>query len=98
MTPCCKLYSLSFELTIDSQVAIEFIDEFANQISKKIVVKLDNAPIHKSEKFKANIAQWRELDFYIYFLPTYSPELNWILNIDEFHWKHIVTFKISQND
>ena len=47
MTPCCKLYSEIFEHTINSDIAIEFIDNFANQISKKTIVILDNAPIHK---------------------------------------------------
>lgn len=35
MTPCCKLYSNIFKHTIDSDIAIEFMNNFANQISKK---------------------------------------------------------------
>ncbi len=35
MTSCCKLYSKIFEPTINSDIAIEFMDDFANQISKK---------------------------------------------------------------
>lgn len=85
MTPCCKLYSKTFEQTINSDIAIEFMDDFANQIVKKTVVILDNAPIHKSKKFIANIARWREQDLYIYFLPPYSPELNKI----EILWRFI---------
>ena len=85
MTPCCKLYSKTFEQTINSDIAIEFMDDFANQISKKTIVILDNAPIHKSKKFIANVARWREMDLYIYFLPPYSPELNKI----EILWRFI---------
>ena len=46
---------------------------------------VDNAPIHKSKKFIANITCWREQDLYIYFLPPYSPELNKI----EIRWRFI---------
>ena len=49
------------------------------------MVILDNAPIHKSKKFIADIAHWREIDLYIYFLPPYSLELNKI----EILWRFI---------
>jgi len=39
---------------------------------------LDNCPIHKSQKFKAKIDEWKENDILIYLLPSYSPELNLI--------------------
>ncbi|MFI3286724.1 MAG: transposase, partial [Rikenellaceae bacterium] len=45
-------------------------------ITKRTVVVIDNAPIHRSKKFMAKVEQWRELDLWIYFLPPYSPELN----------------------
>ena len=46
---------------------------------------VDNAPIHKSKKFIANITCWREQDLYIYFLPPYIPELNKI----EIRWRFV---------
>ena len=50
MTPGCKLFSRTFEGSVDSQIMIDFIDEFAVQTKKRTFVILDNAPIHKSKK------------------------------------------------
>ena len=47
---------------------------------------MDNAPIHKSKIFMKNIEKWRtENDVFLFFLPTYSPELNLI----EILWRKI---------
>lgn len=85
MTPECKLWSWVFEGSINSDAVIAILDEFATQITKKTVVVIDNAPIHRSKKFMEKIAEWKQLDLLIYFLPPYSPELNLI----EILWKHI---------
>ncbi|QZE15998.1 IS630 family transposase [Halosquirtibacter laminarini] len=76
------------ETTINSDILISFIDKLCNQITKKTILVLDNAPIHRSKKFKAKIEEWNALDLYIYFIPPYSPELN----IIEILWKHIKYF------
>ncbi|MFR9590589.1 MAG: transposase, partial [Rikenellaceae bacterium] len=76
MTPDCKLFSRIFEGSINSDSAITVMDEFCQTITKRTVVVIDNAPIHRSKKFMAKVEQWRELDLWIYFLPPYSPELN----------------------
>ncbi len=73
------------ETTINSVAIIDFMDKFVDQIVKKTVVILDNAPIHKSKKFKAKIEEWRKQDLLIFFLPAYSPELNLI----EILWRRI---------
>lgn len=73
------------ETTFNSEKAISFLDRFAQQIKKKTVIILDNAPIHKSKKFKAQIDRWEEMDLLIFFLPPYSPELNLI----EILWKRM---------
>lgn len=73
------------ETTFNSDKLISFMDKFMRQIVKKTVVILDNAPIHKSKKFKAKIKEWEENDLLIYFLPPYSPELNLI----EILWRRI---------
>ena len=41
--------------TFNSNKAIEFLDKFAEKITKRTVVVLDNAPIHKSKKFMSRI-------------------------------------------
>ena len=73
------------ETTINSVAIIDFMDKFVDQIVKKTVVILDNAPIHKTKKFKAKIEEWRKQDLLIFFLPAYSPELNLI----EILWRRI---------
>lgn len=85
MTPECKLCSWMVEGSINSDAAIAMLDEFAEGLSRKTVVVLDNAPIHRSRKFKAKINSWARRNLFVYFLPPYSPELNLI----EILWKHI---------
>jgi len=70
---------------VDTQVVIDFFNDFANQIKKNTVVILDNASIHTSKLFKAEIPKWKSLGLELIFLPPYSPELNKI----EILWKHM---------
>ena len=70
------LESYSCKGTINSQVAIAFIDDFCTKITQPTVVVIDNAPIHHSKLFEARIKEWKENDLYIFFLPKYSPHLN----------------------
>lgn len=85
MTPDCKLYSQTFQGTLNSEKIIGVFDQFAKTAIKQTIVVVDNAPVHHSKAFKAKIDQWREQDIYIYFLPAYSPELNKI----EILWRFI---------
>jgi transposase len=85
MTPDCKLFSQTFQGTLNSEKIIALIDEFAQTITKQTIVVIDNAPVHHSKAFQAKIEQWKKLDLYIYFLPPYSPELNKI----EILWRFI---------
>lgn len=85
MTPDCKLFSRVFEGSINSDSAIAVMDEFSQTITKRTIVVIDNAPIHRSKKFMAKIEQWRKQDLWIYYLPPYSPELN----IIEILWRFI---------
>jgi transposase len=64
--------------SINSDLIIAFIDDFAEKITQKTVIVLDNAPIHHSEEFKEKINEWQQSDLYVFFLPTYSPHLNLI--------------------
>ncbi len=61
-----------------SEVVIKFLDLYVQQINKSTVVVLDNAPIHRSLAFRKKIAQWRKQKMEIFWLPTYSPQLNLI--------------------
>ena len=73
MTPDCKLCSWMVEGSMNSDAVIEILDKFAAQITKKTIVVIDNAPIHRSKKFMAKITEWKQQDLLIYFLPPYSP-------------------------
>lgn len=61
---------------INSDFLIRVIDDFCRYLEKPTVLVLDNAPIHRSEKFLSAVEKWMEKDLYIFFLPKYSPHLN----------------------
>ena len=76
-------YVLTRGCIIDSVIAS--FDSFSVGITKPTWVVLDNASVHTSAKFKANINKWKQLGLNLYFLPPYSPELNLI----EILWRFI---------
>lgn len=80
-----KMY-LFEQTTINAEKLVAIFDDFAQSTTKKTVVVLDNAPIHRSNLFQSKIKQWeQENDLYLLFLPPYCPELNLI----EIFWKKI---------
>jgi len=68
-----------------SEFVINTLDKFAQTLSKKTVLVLDNCSIHKSKEFMAKIDQWQEQNLFIFYLPPYSPHLN----ICERVWKEL---------
>ena len=71
---------------VNSGLLIACFDNFIKKINgKKTVVILDNAPTHKSIKFKNKIEGWKNKGLIIYFIPPYSPNLNKI----EILWRFI---------
>lgn len=78
-------YAYTSQQSINSDLVIAFIDDFAKQITQRTVIILDNAPIHRSEAFENKICEWEAQDLYIFFLPKYSPHLNLI----EILWRKI---------
>jgi transposase len=74
-----------FESSINSDVVIACIDRFSNRIKMETVLVIDNAPIHTSNAFLEKQLEWKEKGLTIFFLPTYSPELN----IIEILWRFI---------
>lgn len=71
-----QLQAYQTEKAILSKDVVSFFDDFAKQVKRKTIVVLDNAPTHRSKEFMSKIPQWEEQDLYVYFLPSYSPELN----------------------
>ena len=73
------------EGTINSDVVIACIDIFSEKIKIKTVLVVDNASIHTSNIFLEKQSEWEAKGLTIFFLPTYSPELN----IIEILWRFI---------
>ena len=80
-----KLFFDVLESTFNSDKLICVMDDFVAKTIKKTIVILDNSPIHRYKKFMTKIQQWKEHDVYMFFLPSYSPELNLI----EILWRRI---------
>ena len=95
-----ELYSDIFEAKITSQIVIEFLDLYVQKIKQLTVVVLDNAPIHRSKAFQKKIAEWRQKKMEIFWLPTYSPQLNLIeilWRFMKYHWIETKAYNCWQN-
>lgn len=62
--------------SINADLLIGFIDDFAQNIITKTVIVFDNAPFHKSNIIEDKRLEWEKKGLFIWFLPTYSPHLN----------------------
>ena len=69
----------------NSATIIDIMNEFCDSLEKPAVVVLDNAPIQTSKAVMAEFRKWEKRGLTLYFLPTYSPELNLI----EILWRKI---------
>jgi transposase len=80
-----RIYAYPTEDTINGDFVCKAIDDLSEKMDKTTVIVLDNAPIHRCQKFYDNIEKWQEKGVFIFFLPKYSPHLN----IIEILWKKI---------
>lgn len=67
-----------FECSINSNVVIAWIDNSCERLEKKTVLVIDNSSIHTSNIMLDKQKEWSEKGLTLFFLPTYSPELNLI--------------------
>lgn len=74
-----------FTGTAKSERVIQFLDRFSQDLKKLTVVALDQASIHTSDAMIGKLEEWRKKKLEIFWLPTYSPQLNLI----ELLWKFI---------
>ncbi|NEN99528.1 MAG: IS630 family transposase [Moorea sp. SIO3I7] len=69
--------------SIDSEIVINFLDNFSKNLSKLTVVVMDQASIHTSNKILEKLEEWKGKNLDIFC--TYSPKYNLI----EIFWKFI---------
>ena len=72
------LHASMFEPSIHTGVVVACFDAFCHTITKKTVVAVDNASIHRSEAFEDRMPYWKQHGLIIKYLSPYSPELNLI--------------------
>ena len=70
--------SYLFTQSITSEVVIACIDDFCKSCQKLTFIVLDQASIHTSGMIQEKEEEWRENNVVLFWLPTYSPELNLI--------------------
>ncbi|MEM9674656.1 MAG: IS630 family transposase, partial [Bacteroidota bacterium] len=80
-----KLITYATSHSVTGQFIVECIDEVAERIDNPTVIVVDNAPWHTSAVVQSRQKVWAHKDLYLFFLPTYSPQLNSI----EILWKKI---------
>lgn len=80
-----ELYYEIHRGTIDSEMVINFLDKFSQNLSKTTVVVTDQASIHTSDSLLEKLPEWEQKNLKIFWLPTYSPKHNLI----ELLWKFI---------
>jgi transposase len=81
----CNFESFVFEGSVTSEVVVACFDQFAQKITKKTAVVIDNASMHTCNNFRKNIEKWEKQGLFIQNIPAYSPELNKI----EILWRKI---------
>jgi len=95
-----KLFASTTYDKVDSDVVIEVFNLFADTITKKTVVVVDNAAIHTSKKFKNQIKKWEAKGLLLFYLPPYSPQLNPIEQLWKFmkyYWIKLDAYKSVKN-
>ena len=80
-----ELLPFCVEGSVNTETVIVCFDAFSETITKKTVVIIDNAPIHRSQAFVKRLPIWEKKGLCLKFLPAYSPELNLI----EMLWRFI---------
>lgn len=73
-----EFYGETVDGWVNSDHVIACFDNFATQLQMPTVVIVDNASMHRSKKFKARFEEWEKCGLTVFYLPTYSPELNLI--------------------
>ena len=89
-----KIYSLEKNAYMNSEKFVEFVSDFASQISRETVLVLDRAPWHTSDLTLSQIPKWSEQGLHLVFLPAYAPHYNLIETL----WRKIKNEWLSISD
>lgn len=74
-----KLTVYHRETSIDGLFIRDALADFAKKPHPKpYVIILDNGSVHHAKVVKEEFAEWEDLGMSIFYLPTYSPHLNYI--------------------
>jgi transposase len=79
------LHPYLFDQSVHTGVVIGCFDDFCHTLTKKTIVVMDNASVHRNDEFEQGIPHWKKQGLIVKFLPAYSPELNLI----EILWRRI---------
>ncbi|MBE9230584.1 IS630 family transposase [Cuspidothrix issatschenkoi LEGE 03284] len=95
-----ELDAYIFEGRITSEVVISCLDKFAENLPIKTVVVMDKASFHRSKKIQDKIDEWKHKNLEIFWLPSYSPQLNLIeilWRFMKYEWIEIDAYSSWQN-
>ena len=81
-------YGDIYQCAANAECVIKTLNGYVDTLSKKTILILDNASIHKAKIVKEKRKEWEEKGLYLQFIPPYCPELNLI----EILWKHLKYF------
>jgi len=80
-----ELEAYVFQGSITKEVVTTCIDKFCESLKQKTVLVMDNSSVHQNHLFWEKQEFWASQGLEIFFLPTYSPQLN----IIEILWRFI---------
>lgn len=83
-----------FQGAVDAICVDKVLEQFSVEITRKTVLILDNASIHKAENILKKQKAWKERGLFLQFIPAYCPELN----LMEILWKQMKHFWLKQKD
>ena len=62
--------------SINADKIVDYLDRFSFNVTKKTVIVLDNASVHRNRKVKELRKIREKRGLFLFYLPPYSPELN----------------------
>ncbi len=76
ISPEGKLYFYSQDHAIDSEAVVAFLEHLLREVSGRMVIIWDGAPIHRSHIIKEFLTNGAAHRLHLEQLPAYAPELN----------------------